>query len=316
MNYLIHGATLTFVWFLAINVAMSAAVAWIARRDLPSESSAFWFAIRLLPSASALVFVAAIFMPSYWRYEPRDTTEAFDVTLTALAIVALAILGRACARGVAAWRRASGRARVWMQTARPLLLAGTRVPAFEIEADAPIMALVGLWRPRLLITRGLVNALTPDEFSAAVAHELGHSRAWDNLKRLAMCAAPDLLHITGAARPLERRWASAAERAADRLAGDDGPAARCALASALVKVARLTIVEPSRSEPISTLIGGGEITFRVRRLLDDHASTPGHRRASRLWAACALALITAGAGYAPLLQAVHYATEVLVQSLP
>ena len=93
LNYLIH-APLTFVWFLAINLAMSAAVGWIARRDLPSESPAFWFAIRLLPAVSALVFVVAVFMPSYWRYEPRDTTEGFDVTLTALAIVALAILGR------------------------------------------------------------------------------------------------------------------------------------------------------------------------------------------------------------------------------
>jgi hypothetical protein len=114
---------------------------------------------------------------------------------------------------------------------------------------------------------------------------------------------------------VERRWASAAEHAADRLAGDDGPAVRCALASALVKVARLTIVEPRRSEPISTLIGGGDITSRVRRLLDDHSSARHHRRASRLWAVSALALVTASATYGPLLQAVHHATEVVVHWL-
>ena len=42
-----------------------------------------------------------------------------------------------------------------------------------------------------------------------------------------------------AARAIERRWAAAAEHVADRSAGDSG-GARCALASALVKVARLT----------------------------------------------------------------------------
>ena len=103
-----------------------------------------------------------------------------------------------------------------------------------------MMALVGVLRPRLLVTRGLVAALTDEELAASIAHEVGHSRARDNLKRLLMRAAPDLLTATPAARAIERRWASAAEHRADRMAADDSPVARCALASALVKVARLT----------------------------------------------------------------------------
>ena len=105
--------------------------------------------MRVLPAAAALLFVAAVFVPSYWRYEPRDTAEGFDVALASFAAIALATIGAAGARGVAAWRRVNGRARVWMATARPLALAGTSIPAFEVEADVPIMALVGVWRPRL-----------------------------------------------------------------------------------------------------------------------------------------------------------------------
>jgi beta-lactamase regulating signal transducer with metallopeptidase domain len=319
MNFLIHGLTLTLASFLVINVALSAAVAWTSRRDLHSESATFWFLMRVLPAAAAFVFMAAVFVPSYWRYEPRETAEGFDVTLTSFAVIALAMIVVASARGVAAWRRASERARVWMATSRPLALAGTGMPAFEVEVDTPIMALVGVWQPRLLVTRGLINALTPEELAASVAHELGHSRAWDNLKRLAMCAAPDFLSAT-TARRFERRWASAAEHAADHLNGDNSAAARCALASALVKVARLTPAEPPAAEPISTLVGGGEIASRVRRLLEDNTSHRGDRRGSQrvcaAGAAGVAAIGAAGAAYGPILQTVHNATEVLVHFLP
>ena len=106
-----------------------------------------------------------------------------------------------------------------------------------IETVPPVMALVGVLSPRLLIAQAVLDALTGEELRAAAAHEAGHWRALDNLKRLAMRAAPDLLSAT-AARALERRWVVAAERVADRAAGESG-SERCALASALVKVARL-----------------------------------------------------------------------------
>ena len=80
-----------------------------------------------------------------------------------------------------------------MRAGRPLALADTSMPAYAIDTDAPVMALVGVLRPRLLITRPVLEALTDEELRASVAHELGHWRAWDNLKRLAMRAAPDLL---------------------------------------------------------------------------------------------------------------------------
>jgi hypothetical protein len=319
MNFLIHGLTLTLASFVLVNVGLSAVVAWASRRDLRSESPAFWFVMRLLPASAAFAFMAAVFVPSYWRYEPRETTEGFDVALTFCAVIALAMMGSAGARALAAWRRASDRARAWMATSRPLAIAGAGVPAFEVDVDTPIMALVGVWQPRLLVTRGLIDALTPEELAASVAHELGHSRAWDNLKRLAMCAAPDFLSAA-TARRFERRWASAAEHAADHLNGDNSAAARCALASALVKVARLTPVQPLIAEPISTLVGGGEIASRVRRLLEDRTSPPSRKGESRrVWvagAAGAIAAGTAGAAYGPLLRVVHHATEVLVHFLP
>jgi Peptidase family M48 len=314
--FLLHGTTLALAWFLILNAAVTAAVALLSIRLARRERLAVprrWLALRLAPAALSIAFVAIVFLPSYWRFEPREGVEGFDLTLTTLAVLAMTVLGSAAARGVAAWRSAARRTEQWMRAARPLTLAGASIPAFAVEADAPVMALVGVLRPRLLITRPVLEALTGEELHAGVAHELGHWRAWDNLKRLAMRAAPDMWFATGVARSLERRWAAASEQAADRGAGA-GERERCALASALVKVARLTPPAAPLEEPISALVDGGDITARVRRLLDDSPSDTGRR--SSPWLAIALAAPALVLAYAPLLRLVHTVTEILVNSLP
>jgi Zn-dependent protease with chaperone function len=319
IEFFLHGGTLALAWFLLVNLAMSAAVVagsgWIIRRWTGADSASFWLAARVLPAASALLFVGIVFVPSYWKYEPRDFVEGFDITLTALALGAAALIVAAFVRGVRAWRGAVRRTRVWMQSARPLAIAGTGIPVSEIDVDTPLMALVGVLRPRLIVTRGLVAALTDEELAASIGHEVGHSRARDNLTRLLMRATPDLLTATPAARAIERRWASAAEHRADRMAADGSPVARCALASALVKVARLTPAVTPHAEPISTLIDGGEIASRVERLLAD--ATPSARRRSVVgWTALGVGAATTAVGYAPALRFVHTVTELLVHSLP
>jgi Zn-dependent protease with chaperone function len=315
VSYLLHGTTLALAWFLVLNAALSIAVAVLARF---ARRSAALLLMRLLPAAGSMLFVAIIFVPSYWRFEPLESAEGFDLTLTLAAMAAGVLLARAFARGVAAWWRATARARAWTQTAEPIAL-DIGIPAFKVEAAQPVLALVGIVRSRLIVTRGLIDALTPEELAASIAHEVGHHRAWDNMKRLAMHAAPDLVGWTPVARRLERAWAAAAEHTADAGASiASNRAARLALASALVKVARLMPATTSLGEPISTLIGGGEIASRVRRLIDD---TPPRHAAPRraVPARVALAIATAGTlvlVYAPLLATVHRATEVLVQRLP
>jgi len=121
---------------------------------------------------------------------------------------------------------------------------------------------------------------------------------------------------TSTARAIERRWTSASEHAADRRAAGDAPA-RCALAAALVKAARLMPPAIPAAEPICTLISGGDIASRVESLLDDGAPVAAAGRPTA-WLALAVAIPTVvlAAGYTPLLQLVHAATEVLVNRLP
>lgn len=315
MNFALHGLTLALVWFLAVNLTLSAFVALVSMQSQQTHSAAYWFTLRILPGWTAMLFVAAVFAPSYWRFEPRDTVEHLDVTLVVSAVAAGGLLAAAAVRGWLAWYHAAARTCALIRAARPLPIADSTVRAFEVDAEPPLMALAGVLRPRLLVTRGLMNALSEEELSACVAHELAHARAWDNLKRLAMRVAPDALSGTAAARAIERRWASAAEHAADAAAGRHGITTRWALASALLKVARLIPEQRALTEPISTLVGGGEIASRVRRLLEDRTPAPASGRPG-VRIALVGTLVTIGAVYGPLLLIVHHATELLVHSLP
>jgi Zn-dependent protease with chaperone function len=318
VTYFVHGTVLALFWFLAINVVLSLVVACVVGR---ARRSASWLlALRMLPAVASIAFVAAIFLPSYWRFEPRNFVEDFDITLTSLAAVAGSVLVSGLVRGGVAWWRAARRAEAWTRMAEPLVVAGVDLPAFRIEAPEALMALAGILRPRLIVTRGLIDTLTPDELAASIEHEVGHYRAWDNLKRLAMRGAPDVLRWMPAAHALEQKWAAAAEHSADVGASiSRSPATRLALASALVKVAR-RMPAAAITEPISTLVGGGAIADRVHRLIDDHGE-PDDRRGRSLKAVCSAgaaggAALLLTVGYTPLLESVHKVTEILVQTLP
>src|SRR5512143_3895084 len=214
--YATHGLTLSLSWFVAINVLTSGAIVCAAHlmlRRIKSESPAIWLALRLAPAALSMLFVTVLCVPSYWQYEPREATEGFDITLTTIAVLGIALLLTSAVRGIAAWRSASRRVDDWIRHADKAVVGTT--PCFIVDSDRPMIALSGVWRHRLVVTRGLVEALTGAELAAAIAHELGHRRAWDNVKRLAMRSAPDFLGTSRVARAFERRWAAAAEHSAD-----------------------------------------------------------------------------------------------------
>jgi hypothetical protein len=215
--FLLHGLTLALAWFLGVNAVATLLVVALAARLTRQDrirTPRFWLCLRLLPAAVSIVAVIVVFLPSYWKYEPRDYDEGFNFTLVAAALVAFTLVARAVARGAAAWVRASNRARAWLQNAQPLTLPVTPLPAFAVEAEAPFVALVGVLRPRLFITRSVVDALTEEELAAGLGHEVGHWRR-STTSSASRCGWRPTLAGT-VARDLEQRWASSAEHWADR----------------------------------------------------------------------------------------------------
>ncbi len=322
MIYFLYGVTLGFTWFLALNVVLSltvaASVGVVSDRIgayPPALRAGVLLGLRLLPAAVSTLFVAAVFAPSFLALEPRAFDEAFGVTTSAFVAGSCAIVLAGALRGAAALREAAQRTRRWLAHAQPIALEGATLPVYCLDADVPAMTLVGVLRPRLLVTRPLLGLLTGEEVRAALAHELAHCRTFDNLRRLLVRAVPDALSIFPASRRLEREWAQAAEHAADARCAPD-PRMRLTLASALLKVARLTPASSPIPSLASPLVGGDGIASRIAQLIDppaQHLSVRARVATGVVVAALAAAVLT---GYQPLLAGVHQISEVLVHTLP
>lgn len=229
--------------------------------------------LRAFPSVAAAVGVAAVIMPAFLIFEPVRAVEAVGPVLIGLALLGLVLLaagiGAAALSAFATWRIE----RRWLRAARLLDFdppAG--VPAYAVESFTPVVALVGVFTPKLIAARTVIEACNRDELANIVAHERGHLHARDNLKRWLMACAPDLLRWTPAHRAITLAWDDAAEDAADDAATAGHDAARLDLAALLVKVARLSAGQALTAATISPFIARDRLDRRVRRLL---ASTPG-----------------------------------------
>jgi beta-lactamase regulating signal transducer with metallopeptidase domain len=150
-----------------------------------------------------------------------------------------------------------------------------------IESPAPIVALVGVFKPKLVAARSVIDACTTAELNTIVAHERGHLHSRDNLKRWVMACAPDALRWTASHNEIAAAWHDAAEDAADdaATAGDEG--SRVDLAQLIVKIARLAPAPAWREATVSPFVEPGGLNRRVRRLLES-GRNPQQRSQPRL----------------------------------
>jgi hypothetical protein len=263
------GLSLVGTWFLATMVAGSVLVwlttPWILARGrswAPAQRADALLVWRLLPAAVAVWVAGLLVAPTFLRHEEPGSTEsvpAWMALLAALAVLTLVVRTAAGLRAVAATRA----------HLRRTVPCGALVRATAdgiVESPSGTAMVAGLLRPRILVSRALASSLTSQEFEAVLAHERAHIGARDNLKRLAMVAAPDWLGWTQRARGIERAWAQATELAADDAVAARGPRAAIDLAAALVKAARLRASIPVRLELSSGMFDGDEIATRVTRL--------------------------------------------------
>jgi Zn-dependent protease with chaperone function len=316
MRFLALGSVLASIWFLVIDAALTAVVAGIARAcrdawaDHPASRARVLFLLRLLPGGLAALFVVFGFVPTFWRFEPHDTIEAVSPLLLAGWLAAALLVALAIGRGWRAARHARRAAERCLHDAVPLTIDGD-LRAAVVGEGASTIALVGIAKPRLFIARRVLETLTPAELEAVVAHERGHQRSRDNLKRLCMAWWPGALALTATGAWLEREWVRAAELAADAAAAGANATRALDLASALVKVARLASVPPGASALHSTLHDGSEIATRVRRLAaltDTRPADPAVR-----YTDVARAALAAAAGFAFLLFCAPQVPSILQQ---
>jgi beta-lactamase regulating signal transducer with metallopeptidase domain len=230
------------------------------------------FGLRVTPFVVALIFVGAFLLPSYLLYEPYATREVVSMKLGALALVSAAGVAFALWRGVRSWLATRSLLTKWLATAERIRISRVDVPTFRIRHSFPIIAVVGVLRPRLFIAEQVLETLNEVELAAAIAHECGHVAARDNLRRSMLRACCDALLIIPCGRGLDRMWAEASECAADEYAARDSAATALNLASALVRISRMIPSGARALTPVGAFLVGVEeshgVKARVRRLVE------------------------------------------------
>lgn len=129
----------------------------------------------------------------------------------------------------------------------------------------PLCLLVGVFRPSIVISRGLVSSVTEAELHAVLWHERAHAERHDTLVRLLARVATSFL-LPRARRSLIQALDLTAEQSSDEASasvlGD-----RLAMAETILKVERLLHPAPAELSALSVSFGGTSVPARVTALL-------------------------------------------------
>jgi hypothetical protein len=302
----------------AASAVMTCARPWIRQRiELrdPRRRAQIWMAVRFLPCAAALI-VSVGFAIAFARYEPRHTSEqAGSVLIGFAAWTIIFVLSAASRVGPAIWNTARCH-RLVKRVGEPIEVPGLPLPAWRVPVDFPLAAVSGILKPRLVLSSRIVEDLPPDELAIVLRHEAAHARRRDNLARLALIACPDPLEFAGRRTSVMlREWHHAVEEAADEEAAGSDRAGRAALASALVRVGRMSATSRPSWMPALALYDGHPLESRVRRLLTRKPDRGNPRDRLRVEVAGAL-LITAAVWIATGPRLLHACLEWSVRNLP
>jgi Zn-dependent protease with chaperone function len=258
--YLIH-------LVLSISIALSASrLIRMSERLRPSMAARLMLVLRLLPSAIAVIAVAALCAPSYLWLEPKSVTENLGFLCMTAALLALMVWVISAARSLTAIHR-------------------SRQFVRHFRDDGPFLALAGIIRPKVIVSRGIVNMLSADQLAVTLEHEHAHRTSRDNLKRLLILLAPEALPFFRGMDAVQQAWAKFTEWAADDSAVAGDPHRSLLLAEALVRVARFGVASPPSPLIAPLLADSSSLGPRIERLM--RPRPPAAPRDNRLLAGLA-----------------------------
>ncbi len=282
---------------------------WSMRRQATTAGDSTLMFVRVLPCLLGLGAMSqAIFAFAF--LEQRGVEE------TPLVMVAMAGLATALFLGASwrAWRlhrRTQQTLAQWMASGTPTTLPGVNIPVYAVTSVFPIVAVVGVFRQRIIIARSVLDACDADQLRAILAHEQVHIDRHDNARRAIFTIAPDVLSWLPLSDRLLSSWHDRCEESADYGAGTLGDRGRVLLAEALIRVARLAPTTRAVHDlPASALYRGEDLRQRIHRLLAPPAALPAPHR--RVWYAVALGLTASVLALEP----VHEFVEIAVTWLP
>jgi beta-lactamase regulating signal transducer with metallopeptidase domain len=247
-----------------------------------SQMTARWqerlrFAIPATPHVVALVLALVVIAPQYIRNEANPLQERVGI---ACVIGALVVAARYLYGMLSAARRLLQERQAHTFDGVPAVLTGG-VKVHISEGAHPLLAVTGIFSPRIVISRHLLDnaAFSAELLQIALAHENAHVSHRDNLKHLVLASLA--LSPSEKERSL-RQWRYAAE-----IAADDEAVAGNSLRAILLAETLLVAARTIPHQGVSTLSLGlrpheEELDKRIDRLLrDDAIPAPGMAHAWR-----------------------------------
>ena len=169
-----------------------------------------------------------------------------------------------------------------------------------VRCARPFALTVGLWRPRIRVSSGLLEALSPRQLAAVLEHERCHLRRRDALRRL-LAAIASLPHLPPLRRALRAELALASEQVCDEAAGRR-LGDRLLVAETILRLERVLARARGPRDALLAAFDGSVVAARVQGLAAPDRAEP---RPGRRWWLAPTALTLAIAGVEPL----HHATE-------
>ena len=289
LPYILRLVCLCFASFFLIYAAFSVA-AWIVAPSAirlgeslkPRFAARLLFVLRLSPLAVAAFIVSALCVPSYLWLEPDANAERVGIACCFAALLGVALWTISLARVLRAIFVSLRYRRRCEREGNAALVSNQQALLLVVDTERAMLALAGVIRPRIVVSRGVLQALLPHQLDAALEHERAHQFSRDNLKRFLLLLAPGIFPLSRGFAAMDRSWARFTEWAADDRAAAGNSQRSLSLAEALVRVARMR-TSSRASVFVSCLIEDGRDLFiRVDRLLGLEApaeKTPRKMRA-------------------------------------
>jgi Zn-dependent protease with chaperone function len=177
--------------------------------------------------------------------------------------------------------------------------------AVVLASTTPLCMLVGVLRPVVVLSEGLLAGISASSLAVVLRHERAHAGRRDTLVRLVAQAGTAFMSRRARARLLDA-LELAAEQSCDEIAA--ASVGRVRVAETILDVERMMSARSSELRPVAVFFGGHAVQQRIAALLDEPRPT-GRAAVLALVLVVVLGLVLAAS------EPLHHSTESLLGAL-
>jgi len=228
------------------------------------------YAVQLAPTMFAVTVTLACWVPQYVSSETNFSAEGVGWFSILLAL----LISLRC------WTKAFAGMRMLVRTtlfsrschSGEGVIVPHTIPVIAVPGATPRVALVGLFRPFILISKSLTEAggLDPMALDLVLEHERSHAAHHDNWKLLSLHMIPRIQLEVSRGRTWPQLWQHTAELAADEDAVRGSRQRALRLAETLVALARSRSTITPNLACTQFICSATELASRIEMLTESH----------------------------------------------